>query len=61
MVRIVTDSAADLPRELATESIPVTVVLAKNGDIVAKHVGMMDFGSPKLKENLIELTKENNR
>lgn len=50
-----------LPAELASESIPVTVVLAKNGDIVGKHVGMMDFGSEKLKQGLIDLTKENNR
>lgn len=50
-----------LPAELASESIPVTVVLAKNGDIVGKHVGMMDFGSEKLKQGLIDLTKENIR
>ncbi len=50
-----------LPAELASESIPVTIVLAKNGDIVGKHVGMMDFGSEKLKQGLIDLSKENIR
>ena len=52
---------SQLPEELASNSIPVTVILAKNGDIVGKQVGMMDFGSEKLKQGLIDLTKENNK
>jgi len=50
-----------LPEELHTNSIPMTVILAKNGDIVGKQVGMMDFKSEKLKQGLIDLTKENER
>jgi thiol-disulfide isomerase/thioredoxin len=52
---------SDLPEELHTNSIPMTVILAKNGDIVGKQVGMMDFKSEKLKQGLIDLTKENER
>lgn len=52
---------SQLPAELMSNSIPMTVILAKNGDIVGKQVGMMDFKSEKLKKGLVELTKENNR
>lgn len=52
---------SQLPEELATNSIPVTVILAKNGDIVGKQVGMMDFSSEKIKKGLVDLTNENKR
>ena len=51
--------SSDLPKELHTNSIPMTVILAKNGDIVGKQVGMMDFKSEKLKQGLLDLAKEN--
>lgn len=52
---------AELPEELMSNSIPMTVIFAKNGDIIGKQVGMMDFKSEKLKQGLIDLTKENER
>ncbi|WP_185217246.1 TlpA family protein disulfide reductase [Sphingobacterium mizutaii] len=52
---------SELPEELMSNSIPMTVILAKNGDIIGKQVGMMDFKSEKLKQGLIDLTKENER
>lgn len=52
---------SELPEELVSNSIPMTVILAKNGDIVGKQVGMMDFKSEKLKQGLVDLTKENER
>ncbi|WP_313512262.1 TlpA disulfide reductase family protein [Sphingobacterium sp.] len=52
---------SELPEELMSNSIPMTVILAKNGDIIGKQVGMMDFKSEKLKQGLVDLTKENER
>lgn len=48
----------NLPAELESSSIPMTVILDKNGEIVAKHTGMLDFGAEKIKENLIALSNE---
>ncbi|MCY4780448.1 TlpA disulfide reductase family protein [Sphingobacterium sp. UT-1RO-CII-1] len=48
----------DLPQELESSSIPMTVILDKKGEIVAKHTGMLDFGAGKIKENLVELSNE---
>lgn len=45
---------AELPEELMSNSIPMTVIFAKNGDIIGKQVGMMDFKSEKLKQGLID-------
>lgn len=50
--------SSGLPQELATNSIPMTVIIAKNGELVVKKIGMIDFASAKLKRNLIALTKE---
>jgi len=52
---------SELPEALMSNSIPMTVILAKNGDIVGKQVGMMDFHSEKLKQGLIDLAKENEK
>ena len=48
----------NLPEELESSSIPMTVILDKKGAIVAKHTGMLDFGAGKIKENLVELSNE---
>lgn len=48
----------DLPEELQTNSIPMTVVLDKQGAIVVKHTGMVDFNEPAIKDNLIDLSNE---
>ena len=47
-----------LPSQMQTNSIPMTVIIAKNGEIVVKKIGMIDFGSAKLRNNLLQLTKE---
>lgn len=47
-----------LPSDMQTNSIPMTIIIAKNGEIVIKKIGMLDFASPKLRRNLLQLTKE---
>lgn len=47
-----------LPVELETNSIPMTVILDKNGKVAAKHTGMVDFGNQNIKASLIKLTEE---
>ncbi|MDM1293320.1 TlpA family protein disulfide reductase [Sphingobacterium sp. N143] len=47
-----------LPRELSTQSIPTTIILDKAGKLVNKHVGGMNFGSPKFRKALQQLSDE---
>lgn len=47
-----------LPAELETNSIPMTVILDKNGKVAAKHTGMVDFGNQNIKTSLMKLVDE---
>lgn len=47
-----------LPTELETNSIPMTVILDKRGEVAVQHTGMVDFGNPKIKDGLLKLTAE---
>lgn len=49
---------AALPSHMQTNSIPMTIIIAKNGEMVIKKIGMINFESPKLRNNLLQLTKE---
>ena len=49
--------ASNLPQAFETQSIPTTFILDRNGKIVARHEGMADYNSEKVKEYLVNLAK----
>src|SRR5687768_2951359 len=49
--------ANNVPAAFQTQSIPTTFILSKDGKIAAKHNGMADYDSPKVKEFLEGLAK----
>ena len=49
--------AGNIPATFQTQSIPTTFILSKDGKIAAKHNGMADYDSPKVKEFLEGLAK----
>ncbi|MDP2415409.1 TlpA disulfide reductase family protein [Daejeonella sp.] len=49
--------AAYLPEELFTGSLPTTVIINKNGEIIFKHEGMADYNSGETEKLLNDLSK----
>lgn len=42
----------ELPYELATNSIPTTIIIDKKGEMNVKHMGAVDFDQPQILEHL---------
>ncbi|WP_040459948.1 MULTISPECIES: TlpA family protein disulfide reductase [Galbibacter] len=47
-----------LPRELFSGSIPTTIIVDKQNNIVARHVGIADYNSPEIIELMEKLLNE---
>ncbi len=49
---------SELPRELFNGSIPTTIIIDKQNNIVARHVCVADYNSPEIIEMMEELLNE---
>lgn len=49
--------AGNIPQAFQTQSIPTTFILSKDGKIAARHEGMADYNSEKVKQYLENLAK----
>lgn len=49
---------SELPRELFNGSIPTTIIVDKQNNIVARHVGVADYNSPEIVEIMEKLLNE---
>jgi thiol-disulfide isomerase/thioredoxin len=47
-----------LPAVYATQSIPTTFVISRDGEIVMRHEGMADYNSPEFRAFLSKLSKQ---